>query len=281
MAVLILTCKCGQQMKVPEAALGKVGTCVSCGRRLKITERNTTVFVDAAPRPATLQTESIEQKPPEQPVSPSKAVQELETPQPICPHCKQLIEPAPTRKRKCPLCGEVFYVRSTQKIFPSTLLTHEDAISADCFRKDLEGLGITVHDYTSKKQELSRKFGQEPKSTDVIWGLFHDEGARTGSPAYWAMAAFQNRLGQDCSMYLELLHRNTLLRYKRDGFVKGVEILVNHGSCRACKKQNGKVFTIDEALEKMPLPCKGCTTNVFTDAAPFCRCIYLTVIDID
>jgi len=46
MAVLILTCRCGQQMKVPEHALGKTGTCVGCGLRLKITKKNT-----QAPKP--------------------------------------------------------------------------------------------------------------------------------------------------------------------------------------------------------------------------------------
>jgi hypothetical protein len=53
MADLILTCKCGQQMKVPEDALGKTGTCVSCGKRLKITKRNTSVFMEAVSPPAT------------------------------------------------------------------------------------------------------------------------------------------------------------------------------------------------------------------------------------
>jgi len=38
---LIVTCKCGQKMKVPEGAVGRTGTCVGCGRSLKLTNRNT------------------------------------------------------------------------------------------------------------------------------------------------------------------------------------------------------------------------------------------------
>jgi hypothetical protein len=37
----IVTCKCGQQMKVPESALGKTGTCVGCGRKLRLTKQMT------------------------------------------------------------------------------------------------------------------------------------------------------------------------------------------------------------------------------------------------
>ena len=46
MSMLILTCKCGQQMKVPESALGKTGTCVGCSKRLKITNANTAQLVE-------------------------------------------------------------------------------------------------------------------------------------------------------------------------------------------------------------------------------------------
>jgi hypothetical protein len=36
----ILTCKCGQEMSVPDEAVGKTGRCVSCGRSIKITMKN-------------------------------------------------------------------------------------------------------------------------------------------------------------------------------------------------------------------------------------------------
>lgn len=36
-AMLLITCTCGQRMKVPSGALGKTATCVKCGDRLRIT----------------------------------------------------------------------------------------------------------------------------------------------------------------------------------------------------------------------------------------------------
>ncbi len=35
-AILLITCSCGQKMKVPSQALGKSATCVKCGERMKI-----------------------------------------------------------------------------------------------------------------------------------------------------------------------------------------------------------------------------------------------------
>jgi hypothetical protein len=45
MSTLIVTCKCGQKMKVPEDALGKKGSCVACGRAIKITKKSTSLFI--------------------------------------------------------------------------------------------------------------------------------------------------------------------------------------------------------------------------------------------
>jgi hypothetical protein len=35
-AMLVISCSCGQKMKVPAEALGKTATCVKCGERLRI-----------------------------------------------------------------------------------------------------------------------------------------------------------------------------------------------------------------------------------------------------
>ncbi len=39
--MLLITCSCGQRMKVPAEALGKTATCVKCGERLRITVETT------------------------------------------------------------------------------------------------------------------------------------------------------------------------------------------------------------------------------------------------
>ena len=42
-------------------------------------------------------------------------------------------------------------------------------------------------------------------------------------------------------------------------------------SCSVCKEQDGKLYTVEEALEKMPIPHKDCTHEI-----GFCRCMWLT-----
>lgn len=54
MGTRVVTCRCGQQMRVPEEALGKSGACVRCRNRIEITVYNTYPLLDdepVSPRP--------------------------------------------------------------------------------------------------------------------------------------------------------------------------------------------------------------------------------------
>ena len=63
-----------------------------------------------------------------------------------CPHCGHIFDEPPTRGRKCPECGNQFYVRSNNRLFASDLLKPQDAIAADCFSHmlDMPDFDITV-----------------------------------------------------------------------------------------------------------------------------------------
>ena len=60
-------------------------------------------------------------------------------------------------------------------MFPSNLLTKEDAIAVD-WAKHLE---VTRKEFLSKKAELEKIFKGNLKSTDVIWGLFNERITKT------------------------------------------------------------------------------------------------------
>lgn len=90
-----------------------------------------------------------------------------------CPYCKVTLAKRPARKTRCPSCNNDIYVRTSQKIFSSTLLTWDDAIAVDWLKK-IELYGVTGEQFVIKRQELSMKFGTRAKSTDAIWGLFND-----------------------------------------------------------------------------------------------------------
>lgn len=66
---------------------------------------------------------------------------------------------------------------------------------------------------------------------------------------------------------------NNLLQYKKSGVVSRVEILASSSSCEHCKSQQGKKYTVEDAIKSRPLPCKGCNHET-----GYCRCAYLPVI---
>lgn len=71
---------------------------------------------------------------------------------------------------------------------------------------------------------------------------------------------------------LQKSRKGSLLGYKSMG-VKTVRILsAGNSSCSKCSELNGKIFTIDEALEQMPIPVRNCD-NVYG----YCRCLYFPI----
>jgi len=67
---------------------------------------------------------------------------------------------------------------------------------------------------------------------------------------------------------------NNLLQYKQTGAVAKVEILSSDNSCENCQSQNGKTYTVEEAIKTRPLPCKECNHEM-----GYCRCVYVPVVD--
>ena len=93
---------------------------------------------------------------------------------------------------------------------------------------------------------------------------------------YYEMALFLNKEGKDCFSVLQQSAKMNLMKFKQAGVVEKVRILtVGEDSCKACRLLENKVFTIEEALEKMPIPCKECTHKLYDEKKGFCRCSYL------
>lgn len=102
---------------------------------------------------------------------------------------------------------------------------------------------------------------------------------------YYEMADFLKDEGKDNAYLLELGYKmklrfqnNELLNYKKSGVCTGVEIIAvtnspENNSCDACLQLDGKIFPIEEALLKNPLPVKNCNHKYG------CRCTYGPVVD--
>jgi hypothetical protein len=63
--------------------------------------------------------------------------------------------------------------------------------------------------------------------------------------------------------------------YKKAGIKKGKILICETGSCEQCRLLQDKVYTIEEALEKMPISNKHCTKKMNDKNQGFCKCCYI------
>ena len=177
----------------------------------------------------------------------------------LCPYCHKALKKNPKRKSKCPHCSQYIFVRSRQNLFTGSLLTEEQARAVDWFYITA-GYGITKEIYFKKKMELSKKFAKESSYSDIIWGLFNDaiilnsDDYHILSMIYYQMAIFLEEEGKDPFPLLQDHIKMQLLGYQKKG-AKKVKIMSidDRITCDDCKKLDGKIMTVEEALKRMPI----------------------------
>lgn len=208
-----------------------------------------------------------------------------------CPHCGHIFDEPPTRGRKCPECGNQFYVRSNNRLFASDLLKPQDAIAADCFSHmlNMPDFDITV-DFARNILESRRKsFPVEPASRDVIWDImrrFPDTLSNDPLRMVKAVerlehlvAIYENDCGRDPRSLLESSVENNI------AYCKLMIMLNNPGQdylyvssnscCEICRSRYGKKIKIKDAEEKMPIPFKDCQNKLHPkDKYNFCLAKY-------
>lgn len=211
-----------------------------------------------------------------------------------CPYCHKLLEKIPTKKTKCLHCGQFIFVRTNPENKSRVVATETGVKKIDrqwseiqFYKKWLENLAqfnVTEKDFQTKKEALTKKFGQEAKTRDVIWGIFNNLVASVNDLQqlkiiYYDMALFLNEEGRDCFHILEQCAELELRMVKQNGYSKVQISTSKNVSCKECQKQDGIILTIEEALKKMLLPCKKCSFRFKIDKKSFCRCMYLAVTD--
>jgi hypothetical protein len=188
-----------------------------------------------------------------------------------CPYCATVLEIAPKRKKPCPKCGQLIYVRK------GVLLTEEDAEIHDWLGR-LGCLNLTRDGFELQRQALGKELGYRASIDDTIWRILNLQtkarDLQLASFSYHEMARIAGSEGRDFKPYLVEALRAQLLDLKSQG-MKTVKVMGNNDSagCRKCKSLDGKRFPIDVALAKMPIP------NLCTDEGG-CRCWYAWAGDI-
>lgn len=206
-----------------------------------------------------------------------------------CPYCSNALKKIPAKKTKCPHCGKYIFVRTKPNKVRVTV-TEEQAAAIDndlLVRESTNNQNLNGEkEFYEEKKILQARFGKEPSVSDIKWGLLNkraneamkksDFSALSG--IYSQMAFQKHEEGKNCQNEQQQAQKMYLMTLRQSDVISRVEILSKDG-CEECKKMNGKVFTIDEAIKESPLPILTCTNKINKDAPHgWCRCIYLPVV---
>jgi hypothetical protein len=215
--------------------------------------------------------------------------------EPMCPYCQGILVDQPKRKKKCPLCGNLIYVRTSPSTRKRRLVTKDEASRIDeewnrlSYRKEwlgrLQQFGVTKGDFDIRKRQLAEKLGKNVRDRDVIWSLFNTSVTRIrdyGSlrTLYYNMALFVDEEVRDSFPFLQESAKMTLMMFGRRGRRRRVQIsTAREKSCDACRRLEGQRITIERALKTMPIPNRNCAFHLSNEQWSFCRCSYVPVVD--
>ncbi len=213
-----------------------------------------------------------------------------------CPYCGTNIEKEHKSKFKCPSCKEEIYVRTSDGKF--TYHTKEDFDTDRQARKEKAEINkyyrffeqssiLEDREYLEERRlDWLKKYPYRGNYDDLTWGLAHEiikayfEHAkyREAGNVYAALARFQFDRKQPFSHLQYEALKMQLYDYKYSDGLVGMKYTLGvmtcgAQSCPACRELEGREFTLDEALDQMPLPVKGCTHE-----GGYCRCLYTVKI---
>ena len=184
---------------------------------------------------------------------------------PACPYCGVIQEPPPMRRRKCRDCGQIIHVRTDREERKKYLLTAEEAE-----RWAAKDARLAIDQRNQEWKELSEKVKDAMQAGD--WQSLHG--------AYQQQASILFHEGRPHLRVAQEAARAQLMHLLELG-VAGVEVMTadDERVCAHCQSLDGKVFTIQEALEAMPIPGLICSDG--GEQNPHggrCRCGYIAVI---
>ncbi|MDY6876175.1 MAG: hypothetical protein SWK90_08250 [Chloroflexota bacterium] len=189
-----------------------------------------------------------------------------------CPYCDALLEKKPARKTKCPHCGNHIFVRRGR------LLTEDQKLVEEWLDR-LGAFGITRQAFNQHREQLAEQFGFQPSVNDTVWRVLNLLVASTADHSqakilYNEMVHLVRSEGKDPKPYLVEAAKHELLSLKESGVVSRVRVnTVNDGLvCSKCRALAEKTFTIEQALNDMPIP-NAC------ESEDGCRCWYSPVVD--
>jgi tetratricopeptide (TPR) repeat protein len=205
-----------------------------------------------------------------------------------CPYCHESLPRMPRRKSICHRCGESICLRTRPGESETLLVTEDEAKKIDeewewsrkvsTWLRILGRYGLTVDEYELRRKRNREAYGSRANDRDVFWGFLNQLVPKATDD--WELSNVYNMM----SMFLDEEHKDFLhtlqeskrcvLRALKGGGCLNVRISASEHACDACKKQDGRVLTIDEALASLPVPCADCQSKPPGAKRGFCRCRY-------
>jgi hypothetical protein len=156
-------------------------------------------------------------------------------------------------------------------------MTHEEANLQDWLQRgSIEFLGITRQVYEKHRKALAKEFGFEPSPNDVRWRILNSMVGATRDYndlkfIYLELGHIASEEGKDTTPYITEALRCELLAIKANmgdwTYRIHIHTSNDHLVCSACREAAEKSYSIEEALEHMPIPS-------LCQSEHGCRCTY-------
>jgi DNA-directed RNA polymerase subunit RPC12/RpoP len=109
-----------------------------------------------------------------------------------CPYCKKTLEKIPSRKSKCPYCGEYMFSRTRPLDKKKVLVTEneKDEIELEWTRmhEANENTELLQNDeYARAKRDLAKQFAKEPSMNDVKWCVYNQRILTLSTGRQWGL----------------------------------------------------------------------------------------------
>ncbi len=132
-----------------------------------------------------------------------------------CPSCKKKLETIPSKKKKCPFCGQFIYVRTRPQDRKKILITEKekDLIEEQWQQHFLESEDKEIlkdPEFEKAKKELTKQFGKEASTSDARWRVYNQRIIELASKRQWGLYR-NNKLDMTKLLIREGHHKQALM----------------------------------------------------------------------
>lgn len=109
-----------------------------------------------------------------------------------CPYCNEKLAIIPSRKKKCPHCGEFILVRTRPQDRKRILVTLKQVKQLEAqwaqYYEDKERKDLMQNpDFANAEKELTQRFGKKAALNDVKWSVYNQRIIEFASKRQWGL----------------------------------------------------------------------------------------------